>query len=1179
MNTSQNSFSELIQNFIVLQNNAFLIMQKVSESVTTDSESISFELSDVNGNKILYNMPSYKFMKSYMDRIDNTLQTMLGLNDTGQSIVRNSDGTWSRIYQAKVSKEPAKITQVDTPLYFRIKPNWFFENFLNPLLYISVDISKYVPQNAKRIQSKRIILTPDSDAKITLFNENVKGRNDIVLDELISWATKNGITYVDDEDIRELPLSILRYHGSFDVINIKDVNITSSTGVVSTDRKYYLNTLMYSDNLSTISNNLTLATGNQFIVKNSIYEITSVDVSTNSVTLKNVNGYDPISIGADILALYSDAQAAKQADIPVGYGERQVVFFKSIDDENYLLSTEWSKGTAFFTNDLKIITTSGEQTLYEYYQKNVTDFGKVIIGAAKENPIPVVYGEVPNTPTLTAGNFQVVQVNSHIFSTKELDDIRKKGADKVKLASEIAQLEKSISDKKQVLGNTKFKTEAERRAVKNSLDAAIRDKTSKSALYASTIAELTSITKDDPATLDKPKYRIRGFFDIPSAVHNTDTGEQNIIQFEYAYRYLKLDGTPSQAQQFSFTSANNQVKRGTFSPWNFVKSPVRKKYYDPVDGNYKWKAENIEDPEVENINQIDIPITKGEKVEIKVRAISEAGWPLNPILSGWSNVLTEDFPIELLKNDEAQVALSNAAAEETRVKFQETLNAQGLDLHLSSATQTGNQYWPHHADTINSGFFDTAGMIISLYEKLKSQDLLIKQLQDQLNNIGPTLDVKIIDETGNAVSLSNGSSIKLFAGYYVDEIAKLAASEQKGAIITKKYVIQLSNTGGTNLELISRFPGGLGEKLESTRVATPSYNTSSPDVYDYFVKRKYDMVPICNMSLSPDECNPNSSNSNIRSAVLSSGQLKSQFMYLRYKDIGLINDLYIEPTTTADRALIPTQATGTAKSWIWDTTKDITTTPTGGGKLTEFCIHTKCPILQKSTPSEWNTSSTLSFNGSYMTPQIGYDWTTGNWSGPLRASAFKHAYNFNVDASKDNGTKQLTFMMSTESYTQGGEFPHAYGYPDKLGFYPHDRYLIGRQTCGAYLFVGPATFDQLLVDGTDFRAKKIVKANDSSTIQIPIYFQYRMTDFHDEMDKGFVGGWSADINSDSNINLTYEKRIGLDIYMLNETAFSFDVDVTAKYAKTTVTEKVSTTATTSIQSSSQNINKSSLKKL
>jgi len=62
---------------------------------------------------------------------------------------------------------------------------------------------------------------------------------------------------------------------------------------------------------------------------------------------------------------------------------------------------------------------------------------------------------------------------------------------------------------------------------------------------------------------------------------------------------------------------------------------------------FEWKTENVADGSEININQIDIPISKGEKVEIKVRTISEAGYPDNPLKSPWSEPIIMLFPSNL----------------------------------------------------------------------------------------------------------------------------------------------------------------------------------------------------------------------------------------------------------------------------------------------------------------------------------------------------------------------------------------------------------------------------------------------------------------------------------------------------------------------------------------------------
>ena len=59
--------------------------------------------------------------------------------------------------------------------------------------------------------------------------------------------------------------------------------------------------------------------------------------------------------------------------------------------------------------------------------------------------------------------------------------------------------------------------------------------------------------------------------------------------------------------------------------------------------------ESIDDDNADsvNINQLDIAIQQNEKVEIRIKSISEVGWPESPVESDWSNELTLEFPDDL----------------------------------------------------------------------------------------------------------------------------------------------------------------------------------------------------------------------------------------------------------------------------------------------------------------------------------------------------------------------------------------------------------------------------------------------------------------------------------------------------------------------------------------------------
>jgi hypothetical protein len=118
-------------------------------------------------------------------------------------------------------------------------------------------------------------------------------------------------------------------------------------------------------------------------------------------------------------------------------------------------------------------------------------------------------------------------------------------------------------------------------------------------------------------------------------------------------------------------------------------------------------------------------------------------------------------------------------------------------------------------------------------------------------------------------------------------------------------------------------------------------------------------------------------------------------------------------------------------------------------------------------------------------------------------------------------------------------------YPIKLGFSENDKYLIGKYTCGAYLYIAPPSYDS--IGSTSFSpaaAKRIVNYGTEASIKIPLTFQYRCADY-----LKFVGGYRGNATSGLR-NVKYSKKIGFDINLPTD-VFSFDVLISAQYEKET----------------------------
>ena len=116
----------------------------------------------------------------------------------------------------------------------------------------------------------------------------------------------------------------------------------------------------------------------------------------------------------------------------------------------------------------------------------------------------------------------------------------------------------------------------------------------------------------------------------------------------------------------------------------------------------------------------------------------------------------------------------------------------------------------------------------------------------------------------------------------------------------------------------------------------------------------------------------------------------------------------------------------------------------------------------------------------------------------------------------------------------------------KTSFDGFDQYLLGKQSCGSYLFVSSDDHENIQVDGDSIQSYELIDFGQQNSINIPLVFQYRMTDYYGVTTGSGLGNIAGD-ETGSTVNLTYSKKIGFDIYPNNKDVVQFDVEVFAKY--------------------------------
>jgi len=1197
---TQNSISSLIAQFLRLQKNSLEILNGLNEAAVSTNDTVTIEVLDEQGLPKNANIPSYGYLRGELQRIDNNIKSLAGIGDSS-STVRNPDGTYSQVFKVETLKNPPTLSNLPVPNTFYVKDNWFFESFLSPLLYVSVNVTGKIPDSADRINVKRIIANTDTEVKRTYFDSNIKGRNDLTYDQYIKALQDNGIGYFVDEDIVNLPLREIRYIGNFGVLSYYDdlVSVKDANGNIyqETRRNYKLDQLTYTDTLSTVRNGRTLDVNDKVSTPDGTqYLITAVNKDQNSIQAKRVSGYEAIQLGANTLSISSTDFGPRYIQVNVGYNERQGIFFKTIDDYFNIQGANWSTGIVFWSNELTTKNSDGEiVTLENYYLTEVSDMGKVFLGMAKEKKVPAVQGLTPNAPLVTTDSFKVVQINKQVTDSTSIKVVNDKLQVKSGLKSEIDSLDDAINksklqlntglatsdqldvqiaregvDANSILGANLTEAKIKQRtnpiginveSVKANLNNLINERVKKVQLYASIVDEVSTIVQDVPQIVAEPKYRVRGFWPIPAPKVSPSTGDQAVIQFSVRYRYLSDSGSAQPSEQIEYTDIDGVKKVGAFSNWVEYKTDIRKKVYDDTKGVYVWVPEATADSNIQNINQLDLAITKGEKLEIQIASISEAGWPDNPLTSEYSPSVVVSFPDNLSVNGVTNLLRTNNE-DSAVVKVQANLDAQGLPVHLSQQFTSGDKTYFHDSTGIASGFFTSSGLVINLFDKITDLQNQINTLKAGITQAKGVLEVYIVDSAGNKIKISKGSTAKLNAGFYSDIYTGPLTSDA-GKIASVSYSIQLFNPEASPLELASIIPGGLETRAPSTISGTypAGYNDNL----------RYGDAAISITSLTKPDI---SSNQAFRQAPpYASSSAYSQFIYPRYKNIGFNQVLVNNPSvgdlgayftsvytpsyaydgsasttqinfgvpgiypqngtifTPYDPAITPASVQGATASNIWGGTFSGVTAgnPIGGGAISEFCIDIRHPYL-----------ISVGASSSYTT----YDDLVKPFETPFAYAPFRHTQSFWGDTTlsvywvQQSYRAPITFAAGATAARQDAM------YPDKLGFSSNDEYLIGKFSCGAYLFLAPTSGSYVQVPGTSSLSTKQLLSGEPNAINVPLIFQFRAVD-----KAGYIGGWRKSGNLS---NITYAKKIGIDIQVLNGDAFSFDVQVTGSYQNDTL---------------------------
>jgi hypothetical protein len=833
----QSSFPKVADQVMTFNKNIVDILTKINSVATTTDPSVSVQIFDDNGVLRNYNIPSVNSLKSEIERLNSNINSLYSIDTTG-SLIQTSPNTFKKIITVDLNREPAPIANLGSVQSFRANNNWFFDAMLNPMLSVEIDLAGQIEDNVRKVMIRRYIvdfakdangtITTTGQAALNSFNQLFRANSNIAITDFESWhrTTPGVIEPLNpriDEQVFDLEPNELLLDGVFSVLRIQEDRLNRKLWYVL-DTLDYLNILTNTIQRLNVGSEV-IVNRNQTSTRYKVIEVSTADASPK-VRFEKVEGMEAIPVGVGMLKIYSPIIYTKSIRVSVGYNERNVIFAKALNTDNHLLCRTWSPGTGFWTNDLRLSSDSADNgtTMEQFYTDFVYDYGTVLQDlVAKKTPNKLA--GTPISPTLNLDNFKVVQINKHLTDTPDSNSIKQKHNQQQTLKSEIEQIQQAILDKNKRAKVAKFKSPAEQKQAQLEIQELTKKKDGKSKLAATLTQEIINISKN-PMSKVEPKFRIRGFWTIPDAIITRGTKPQEVVQFRVQYRYLSKDGKETPIETFK---VDNTQKTASYSNWNEFKTDARKRTFDKGTGQYTWQIEDISSADTPNINQMDIPIQANEKVEIRVKSISEVGWPDSPVESDWSQVLTVDFPADLNNVlNENDFILKEATKEDLKVRVETQLSAKGLDDHLADTVTINAKTYHHDSDKILSGFKDENGVAMDLFEYLKKMEERIRGLEEKIRRAKGELEVVVLRNNQEFI-IANGSetTFTIECEDYLE--AYKATGIPTGRVysnqvyVIKDFVVKVKNKSADS-------PLGLLSDKSYTSYST-AYNSNSPQTF------------------------------------------------------------------------------------------------------------------------------------------------------------------------------------------------------------------------------------------------------------------------------------------------------------------------------------------------------------
>lgn len=788
----------------------------------------------VNLDGMDYTIPSFISLENKINVLQENFENLVHIHESGEAFV-NLDGN-SRVLELRgYTHTPSSLVlpEIET---FSVEQNHVFKDFITPLVHMTfsmqnvpnditqVNVKKVIPHNEElRERMKSELQYLDDDGNIQ-YKTSTQYQYQTLYKILAGY--EKDTDYTEYDSIQTMPIRKNVGSGNYIVAEIISDEINENLENIITVRfaqgqEGFMSSLSYKLFDETIQRPLRI--GDRLVTwdDSAKVEIIELRPSTNTIVFKVLSG-EYLNLVAwrgsgqisDLskMKFFSPVNFDQDKYIKVPLEEDDLIFV-ALAPLNPRLRVQAPWGTGLIINTFSLM--NSDESFETYYKQNVQNLGDVLkeVSSVMSNTLSGMSGTEFNkitsaVPVVSMDDIQVLQINEHLDNSTTVQNIRSLYSQKKQYESDLNEIQTKINEINTQLAGISFDDTSDLRVVYTSqLSEYSLRKNELVASITKTIEAISQAANDSVIPIEAPKYRIRGFFDWTSFAEEVDPRLlDHICGIKVQYRYKNIDQEQGNAKAFG--------DKFIFSDWNDMEGFIAKRtaawkdrfQYGPEGGTY-----NTNNINVPSFNQIDIPISQGETVDIRLRVIYDYGSPFVEVFSAWSEIVNVGFPDEFLKNVQViDIIKENNNDIETN-RFKSIISEQGIPQHINDKVTDQDITYFHKPESIASGFYTEERRIIPLKDKLSDMDNTIKNLENEIQGTG---------SNAIAVSLVNGDVTNTLYPFQVNQISvapysdfNVETNETEGSYtFHDKWVstilnIVLTNQSDRTVKLFSLFPG------------------------------------------------------------------------------------------------------------------------------------------------------------------------------------------------------------------------------------------------------------------------------------------------------------------------------------------------------------------------------------